>query len=292
MPLKQTEAIPSYHLYGSHAIGASSPFFNIAPLAHFEKGKFWRHAHRHSNLFQAVWITAGSGKVMIDTEDYMLQEGSFCFISPGVVHSCIGSNVFEGLIMHFTPDFFISERGQQKLKQLGQGTGFFNLTLEPSHGDEIEAALLGIQTEFEKGYADWEEVVYAYLNIIATQLTRHTHTSQSHNGTRQAGTILVQRFKKLIDAHYREYRSVKDYAAILNVTPSYLNDTVKSATGKTAGDTIRNRIILEAKRMLLFSELSVSEIAYSLKYEDTAYFWRMFKKSVGLSPGKFRGQHQ
>jgi hypothetical protein len=97
----------------------------------------------------------------------------------------------------------------------------------------------------------------------------------------------IRNFENLIETNYKELKSVKDYAARLNISANYLNVVCKETVGKTAGDIIRDRIILETKRLLLHSTISVCEAAYFLGYDDCSYFIRLFKKNVGLSPEKF-----
>lgn len=85
-----------------------------------------------------------------------------------------------------------------------------------------------------------------------------------------------------------EAHNPKFYADHLSVTPNYLNTLCKKVTGKTVGKIIRNRIILEAKRLLVNSEYTISQIAYDLYFEDNSYFTKFFKANTGLSPIEFR----
>ncbi|HSV51465.1 MAG TPA: helix-turn-helix domain-containing protein, partial [Burkholderiaceae bacterium] len=99
---------------------------------------------------------------------------------------------------------------------------------------------------------------------------------------------LAKRFKLLVDRHYLQFGSLKEYAQALLVTERRLNEAVKSVTGKTATQLIHERILLEAKRLLTQSDLGISEIAYRLNFEDPAYFSRFFKKHVQAAPGAFK----
>jgi AraC family transcriptional regulator, transcriptional activator of pobA len=103
-------------------------------------------------------------------------------------------------------------------------------------------------------------------------------------------TALANRFLCLVGENYKSLSSVSDYAARLEVTASHLNETVRRTMRKTAGQVIRERLLLEAKRLLLHSDLSVSEIAYHLSFEDPSYFARFFRKHTGQAPAEFRAQ--
>ncbi|MBL4658385.1 MAG: helix-turn-helix domain-containing protein [Flavobacteriales bacterium] len=85
---------------------------------------------------------------------------------------------------------------------------------------------------------------------------------------------------------------VKEYADLLSTTSEHLNGETKKVRGKTASDLISDRIILEAKRLLMYSEFSNKEIAYFLNYEDPSYFSRFFKNKIGISPSEFRDNLQ
>lgn len=86
-----------------------------------------------------------------------------------------------------------------------------------------------------------------------------------------------------MEAHHPKF-----YAAHLSVTPNYLNTLCKKLAGKTLGEIIRSRIVLEAKRLLVNSEYTISQIAYELYFEDNSYFSKFFKANTGLTPAEFR----
>jgi AraC-like DNA-binding protein len=101
---------------------------------------------------------------------------------------------------------------------------------------------------------------------------------------------VLRNFQKLIDLHYKEKKLTKDYAALLYVTPNHLNALSKDVTGHSAGELIRNRVLLEAKRLLVNAEMNVSQIADELEFADNSYFSKFFKKYVGVTPEVFRKQ--
>jgi AraC-like DNA-binding protein len=92
----------------------------------------------------------------------------------------------------------------------------------------------------------------------------------------------------LINRHYRSMRLPREYAEQLYITPNHLNALCQDLLGKTAGDVIRERVLLEAKRLLTNEQKSVSEIAGELNFPDNSYFSRFFRKYTGQSPEEFR----
>ncbi|WP_315822641.1 AraC family transcriptional regulator [Paraflavitalea speifideaquila] len=106
----------------------------------------------------------------------------------------------------------------------------------------------------------------------------------------QQKLILLRGFRRLIDTHYRSIRLPKEYADLLYVTPNHLNALCQDLMGKTAGEMIRDRVLLEAKRLLTNARMTVTEIAYDLNFQDNSYFNRFFKKYTGMTPDEFRKQ--
>jgi len=101
---------------------------------------------------------------------------------------------------------------------------------------------------------------------------------------------LVHNFQKLIGENYTRLKLPKEYAEILYITPNHLNAVCKDILGISAGDVIRNRLVLEAKRLLTNPQLNINEIAFTLNFSDNSYFTKFFKKAEGKTPEKFRKQ--
>ena len=99
---------------------------------------------------------------------------------------------------------------------------------------------------------------------------------------------VLRNFQHLIEKHFRTIKLPKEYAGLLYITPNHLNALCQDLLGKTAGDLIRDRVLLEAKRLLTNAGISVTQIAYDLNFQDNSYFNRFFKKNEGMTPEEFR----
>ncbi|MHA4808679.1 helix-turn-helix domain-containing protein [Flavitalea flava] len=104
------------------------------------------------------------------------------------------------------------------------------------------------------------------------------------------GVLVLQNFRKLVEQQYMKMKLPKEYAGLLNVTPNYLNALCQDVLGISAGEVIRERILLEAKRLLVNASLGIGEIAYQLNFQDNSYFTKFFKKYAGMTPEEFRKQ--
>lgn len=103
---------------------------------------------------------------------------------------------------------------------------------------------------------------------------------------------LAFRFEQFVNQHFLTHKTVKAYADLLNVSPDYLSETIKVTTGKTAYRLITERILLEAKKLLAYSDLSIAQIADFLGYAEPTHFSRFFRRHLGLTPHTWRQQQQ
>jgi len=127
------------------------------------------------------------------------------------------------------------------------------------------------------------------LALIAIEVVR-LGVSRARSGavTLMRADARVEELRALLDAHFRRERQIGFYAGKLAMTPDRLNDHVKRATGVTAGHMIRQRVLTEAKRQLVFTNQPIHEIAYDLAFSDPSHFTRFFRKATGMTPQAFR----
>jgi AraC-like DNA-binding protein len=143
-------------------------------------------------------------------------------------------------------------------------------------------------SEYSKNNTYKENILGSYISIfLLKSKTIITETSE-YKRADSVSQELLQKFNNLVEEHFIQYHKVNEYAELLNVTPNHLSETIKKLTGKTAGDIIHERLILEAKRRLLHSSISAKELSYSLNFNDPSYFSRFFKANTNLSPEGFR----
>jgi AraC family transcriptional activator of pobA len=129
----------------------------------------------------------------------------------------------------------------------------------------------------------------ALLTSLLLMLVREAHLDQAGNEAATRNDIRqVDRFRKLIDEHYRENLPLQDYASMMAVSLVQLRAACASATEQSPTKMIHARIITEAKRNLIFGDMSVEQIAFGLGFADAAYFTRFFRREVGQAPSQFR----
>jgi len=148
-----------------------------------------------------------------------------------------------------------------------------------------------VKALFEKLVAEMETLQYDMIRVVMLQLfllIERTSTKEKKKAIPQQKLLVLRNFQQLINKHYRTIKLPKEYAELLYITPNHLNALCQDLLGKTAGELIRERVLLEAKRMLTNADLSVTQIAYELNFQDNSYFNRFFKKYTGITPDDFR----
>jgi AraC family transcriptional regulator, transcriptional activator of pobA len=273
-------------------------FFEAVPL---EKLKLL-HKQRsftttRRNFYTLVLVTRGSIRETIGYRNYEFGANTLYFIPENQLHT-IGhwSHDVRGYHCIFDADYFLlCLRNQVRLNHYP----FFQPDREPFMKiSETEAgSLLSL---FEKMHFEYcnrknhndDLLVRMYLNILLIEIERlYQHKQSAEDPRVPRRQQMVTQFRKLVAQHFLQKRQVADYAALLYVTPHYLNDTVKEITGKPASEFIYEELVREAKSHLIQTENTVTQIAGELNYSDQSYFCRFFKKQTGLSPQEFRKQH-
>lgn len=259
-------------------------------LKKFKKTTFPR---RH-DFYHMVLFTEGSGKFSIDYQTYSIKPFQFYFMTPGQIHDWHFEENIDGYIINFPAQFFQSFLlNANYLDQFY----FFNGNVQDciiqvpeelrwTVVELIEKAILETLGD-NKFKNDTVRVLLLQLFMEISNLdgrNRLSFVEPNKNAVRQ-------NFEKLIDENYLSLRLPKQYAELLHVTPNHLNKLCNEMVGISAGDMIRNRIILEAKRLLINLKLTVTEIAYKLNFEDSSYFCKLFKKQTGMTPNAFRKHH-
>jgi AraC family transcriptional regulator, transcriptional activator of pobA len=246
--------------------------------------------HRH-DFYHMVLFTDGGGSFSIDFQNFNIQPYRLYFMAPGQVHGWDFQGDIDGYVINFSVQFFQSFL--LKSDYLDQFY-FLNGIAADSVIDILEDRKTSVIQILENAVKEMEKQSRFKKDAIRVwilQLLLQIGNMDARNGAQTADSYnmtLLRNFEKLIEKNYLSLRLPKQYAELLFITPNHLNALCNGALGKSAGDLIRNRIALEAKRMLINFSLTVTEIAYALNFEDNSYFCKFFKKQTGLSPDGFR----
>lgn len=245
----------------------------------------------HYHDFFQLMLLRGRGGAMHDFRDYAVRGAMLLFLSPGQVHALRPQRGFRATILSFTQSFFDHKAPPPsalfELPFYAPAGGTSHLDLAPRRIPAIAEIFAAMEDEFQRAEPGAAEALRAWLRLLFVRITRvAAPSSPAAPVTRAAG--LVRQFQTAVERHFRTDRSLADYASELGVTPNHLNDVIRAELGQSAGALIRQRRLLDAKRSLSHSDLSVSEIGYQLGFNDPSYFARFFRRETGQSPAEFR----
>jgi AraC-like DNA-binding protein len=254
---------------------------------HVKNHHFTHYPHKH-DFFLVILFTQGKGKHEVDFETFQIEKGVLFVLKPGQMHYWELSDDVDGFIFFHSKEFFDKGFISLSIKDFHfynsfQGTPYFQLTEKQLN--KVNFAMNELVTEYgNNDFYKWQKI-HALILLVYIEISREKHTLG--NSKNQTYLTKLRQFEDLIEENFRSDKFVKDYAFKLNITEKHLNRVAKSCVGKTSTQLISERTILEAKRMLIYSKLNVTQIGEQLGYFDNSYFVRFFKKNVGITPFAF-----
>ena len=256
---------------------------------HLEAGQFHAidYAHR-DDYYVFLFMEKGYAKMMIDFTEYEFDGTSALCIQPGQVHAPVQYADVSGWVL-MADAMLVNDEYKSVFEKLS-----FVKSIPELNDDNIsdlKYCAEAMHRRFENGEQITEHSVIrsllsAYIGMIAEIYKKELPASINNRHG-----IITSQFKSLLSANYKTVKSPLQYARQLNISPVYLNEAVKKTTGLSVGDCIRKEIVMHAKRLLFYTDMSVKEIALELGYDDYAYFTRLFTKVSALSPVRFRKQY-
>lgn len=283
--------IKKYHL---HKDQPDKLQFEIYPLKDYlpEGGIHTQTSHIHS-FYQILWFISGKGKHYVDFNEYEIMDNTLFFISKGQIHR-FDENQYEGCIIHFNESFMTDNENYTNI--FLKHNIFHSFEKEPlfkvkqADSKELHNIINQMQTEMwnpnQFAHGEYLKILlHLFLILIQRFGVRNDCNGLSMNN---ASHILFVKFRKLLEENYHKIHTVSEYAGLLNVSNKTLTNCTNDITHQTPLEIINERVILEARRLLSYSDKNVNEIGFTLGFEDPSYFVKFFKRHIGISPGDFR----
>ena len=292
--MRQMEQISSYGIYGS-----ALPEFDAAFL-HYERIEDqlpfhdWKAgAHMHEGLDQFLFFTQGSGRLVLDGESHDFVAPVLMFMPSGTVHGFVFSQDVRAPIITAATPFMDAAL-------LGMEARLLSALHRPQliYLDNAARELLEVQTSFgivEREYPEpalgRQSVMAAALRLLVTTIGRmadQNHTAVAASDVVQAD--IFASFMRELEARFKRQPRVSELADILGLTAARLTTICRAASGKSPQELLHERLLTEAKRMLLYTSHPATTIAFMLGFREAAYFSRFFKRGAQMPPGEFRAR--
>ena len=269
-------------------------FQNIFSLStvEFEKACTIDHSVQQ-NAYSIYWIQEGKGTYNIDFEQYKFEDNVLFFLSPGQVFTVDSEQIKTAYKLTFVRDFYCIQTHDKEVAC--NGVLFNNIYetpfVKPCEKDtqKLQFILESLIEEFQQDETAQYDMLQSYLKqfmICAVRVQKENHIIKEDTETR-----LFKDFSLLVEQNFKTLHAVTDYANRLGVSPKSISKHFQKIGTKTPSDFIKNRILLEAKRLLIYTDKTVKEIAFELGFNDPAYFTRFFTKAISKSPLQFKKEY-
>ncbi|WNI35533.1 AraC family transcriptional regulator [Chryseobacterium sp. SG20098] len=247
---------------------------------------------RFSSDIKVFFIPSGY-ELTVDFNHYKTKKPSLFFLTNQ--HLSIQKGKDESILLFYNRDFYCIQIHDKEVAC--DGLLFHNVfeipfvELDDSETSLIKSLFQNIQDELEGKDSSAEEMIRTYVKQIIIRATRKWKKQNLDNDTLKipgSELHIFRDFSRHLEIHFREKHNVADYAELLHIAPKTLTHKFKNLKLESPNQFIINRILLEAKRLLFYTDKPVKEIAYDLGYEDPAYFNRLFTNKTGSTPVNFK----
>ena len=266
-----------YDMVCDNPSGVGMELYRMPEFFQQLKGMETDTMHLHG-FYEIIWFQKGSGTHYVDFNQYAIAPGTIIFISPGQIHSFDTKHDQEGYVLKICAELF------------DDFVSLSCVTVQDKDSAALEMLIGAMQEELKKEDSlGHREALHALVKLFLIMVRRsYAEINPSAPNPHKVSYKAFLNFRKLIEENYCRLHTVKDYASMLNVSSKTLTLYVNECSKYSPLELINNRIILEAKRLLRYSVLSVKEIAFRLGFEDPSYFAKFFKRLVKQSPADYR----
>lgn len=286
------EILPTYNIKHFKKETLNVDFYANYFIPHIKHHHIVSEPHKH-DFYLIVLFTKGKGTHEIDFNTYDIKPGTVFLMRPGQMHHWILSKDIDGYVFFHTGIFY--DKGYTLSSILDYP--FFNsihnppqVLLKKNAFEELQKIFKTIVEEFQENELLKYEKIHSLISLVYIELSRHyLPATKIENETY---LLKLRKLEHYIDSYFKIKKYPHEYASLMNISEKHLNRICKECLNKTTSELIAERIIIEAKRLLIHKQTSVSEIASFLGFDDNSYFARFFKKHCGVTPIYFTKKYK
>lgn len=283
--------IPHYYLYGDQGTDVELDFLNIEAIHDRSGPHDWRiRPHAHPDHLQILVVREGGGTIRMEDSALPIPAPGILVVPAGIVHQIDFDRGTDGFVVTAALGCLkTASSGDPRLLQAAGRPAVYALDGTGVSIPAVNDTFHWLHREYIWSAPGRRTAIMAQFMRILVVVFRLSITHQNLGiVTPDRDYDLLVRYRALLELHFRAKRSLAFYADLLAVTSARLNAACKTRTGKTASDLLYERIIVEAKRYLIYTESTVAQVAHLIGFDDPAYFNRFFARRAGVSPGAFR----
>ncbi|WP_165681417.1 helix-turn-helix domain-containing protein [Metapseudomonas otitidis] len=279
--------VPVFKLYGENQAWPTPDLLHCESIPKRSSLHHWEiKPHRHADLFQLLYVQRGQAVVEVEGRRSPVDEPSIQVTPPLCVHGFQFSENIEGYVLSLGAP--LVERLEQQLGAplaVLASSGCYPVGRDRRYISTLFAALL---QEYEGSAASRDLVLASLVNVLVVWITRQRQQNTPPSGRDERNRQLLGRYIKLVEQHYREHLTVETFAHRLDLSSVHLNTLCRRLAGQSALQITHQRLLLEARRSLIYTHMTIAQVSDSLGFSDPTYFSRFFRRLSGQSPNAFR----
>ena len=295
--MKGNSEFSRFALYGEENGAIAPEFLHIEPISSRSSRYEWTiRPHTHPGIFQIIFLEQGTGRLVADGVEIDLRPAALATIPSGSVHAFDFAVDAEGWVLSIASTLVNELTANNRTTLRGIGA-IRAAAVAPNLPEKVARRISWLLNEVAVDFAargaghlldSMLATLTLLLSLSSENLNSLMQSRQMPAGTDARREHLVQRFRFLVDQHFREGWHIPRYAAEMGTSTPSLSRACLAVVGRSPGDIALDRIYLEAMRALTYTALGVGRIAEDLGFVDPAYFTRFFKVRSGMTPSKFR----
>lgn len=278
-------------LYGDNNYTPMLEFIHSETLESRSKMYNWEiKEHLHTDLAQLFLIEKGEGILISERKETKIIGPSMIYIPTNTLHGFVFQDNVEGEVITFADSYLENNfKNTQKVIFTLNHLQFFNFEIDSSDFDQISILKQMIIKELSEENIEKRSFIHSLFQTLFLIIFRINQKKTEDTGVTDNKTLgYFQIFQKSIKQGFSETKTISQYAKEIGITTMHLNRVCRAIVNKSPIQIIHEKVVTEAKKYLLNTTYSISEISYFLNFNDPAYFTRLFKKNVGVSPTDFR----
>ncbi len=283
--------IPAYWLYGERLTDRFPDALHIEPIVARSALHGWTiQPHFHDQLFQFFLVIGGGGRTRIDGRERELRPGSALLLPPSTIHQFDFIVDTEGFVAS------VAETSLRRLfdaepeaRSLLAAPALLQTAPEAAETQALATLMRLAMREFGANRPNRAFALAAYADLIAawfSRAARGAHAGAEPAKDRRAG--LVRRFIERVETRFQSHEPLSEHARALGVSVPHLSRSCREVLGRSASRVLQDRLMIEARRDLVYTSLTIAQISFRLGFSDPAYFSRFFAKRAGHAPSDYR----
>ena len=293
MPASSATSVPVFKLYGETQHWPTPDLLHCESIPERSQLHDWRiRPHRHADLVHILFIAQGSVELELEGTSHQLQSASAIVVPAMTIHGFIFSPDVQGHIITLAKPLADHLHALMGENSTLKKADFYPL-LQANLAERIATLVAQIDQEYRQPAPGRNSLLEALIQALVVELSRlcaYTGSTAKRYGPRQSdkGRQHLEHYQALIEAHYREQPSIEQLAEQVGVSSAHLNMLCRQLAGHSALQLLHERLLLEAKRQLTYTNMTIGQVSDSLGFSEPAYFTRFFKRNTAFSPREFR----